>query len=146
MRNFFKLSAFCIILFCIYLIYNHFTYEFYYKDGEKDGNAVTSPNGTYSAQVYYQNYGGAAGGVNLFINVIHLNENLESTIYFSDAKGNIKLDWLNDNTLSIENFNEYANRNIKLVVGKEIYDETGKACNSYKIKKEYVCYSEDFTK
>lgn len=146
MRKIFKVSVFCIVLFCIYLIYNYLTYDFYYKDGEKDGNAVISPNETYSAQVYYKNYGGAVGGVNLFVNVINLNDNLERTIYFSDAKGNIKLNWIDDNILFVENFNEYENRNIKLFVGKEIYDESGKACNSYKIKKEYACYDESFSK
>ncbi|WP_053178057.1 hypothetical protein [Bacillus loiseleuriae] len=57
------------LLFCLYVIYNHFTYYFYYLDGEKDGNIVTSTNEAHSAQVYYQNYGGAAGVVNTFLEI-----------------------------------------------------------------------------
>lgn len=131
------------LLCCLYLVYNHFTYGFYYTNGEKDGNVVTSPNEVYSAQVYYQNYGGAAGGINTFVNVIHLEDDLERTVYFSDAKGRVQLNWLDDELLSITNYDEYGDRSIELVVGKEIYDEQGRACNTYKIKRNYVCYSKD---
>lgn len=32
---------------------------------------------------------------------------------------------------------------MKLVIGKEIYDEHGGACDTNKIKRNYVCYSKD---
>ncbi|QDQ03130.1 hypothetical protein FOH38_23300 [Lysinibacillus fusiformis] len=144
MRKIIKWATTCIILFCIYLIYNHFTYDFNYTNGEKDGKLVTSPNGTYSAQVYYQNYGGAAGGVNIFVNItFHLEDNVERTIYFSDAKSKVQLNWLEEEVLAITNYDEYANRSVALKVGKEIYDEEGGACSTYKIKKNYVCYSKN---
>lgn len=147
MRKTLKIILISTLLICLYLVYNHFTYDFYYTDVEKDGHVVTSPNEVYSAQVYYQNYGGAAGGVNMFVNVIfHLEDDSERTVYFSDAKGNVQLNWFDDELLSITNYDEYGNRSIELVVGKEIYDEQGGACNTYKIKGNFVCYSKDKTK
>lgn len=147
MRKILKVILIMALLFCLYLIYNHFTYNFLYTNGEKDGNIVTSPNGGYSAQVYYQNYGGAAGGVNTYVNVIfHLEDEIERTVYFSDAKGRVQLNWFDDELLSITNYDEYGDRSIELVVGKEIYDEHGGACHTYKIKKNYVCYSKDNAK
>lgn len=142
-----KWLVICIALCFIYFITNYFTYDFTQFDGEKDGKAITSPDGSYSAQVYYQNYGGAAGGVNMFVNVIfHLEDNIERTVYFSDAKGNVRLTWLDGNILSITNYNEFENRNINLIVGKEIYDELGSACSHYKMKKKYICYSSEQSK
>lgn len=139
-----KLLVICIALCFIYFIYNYFTYDFTHFDGEKDGKVLTSPDGSYSAQVYYQNYGGAAGGVNMFVNVIfHLEENIERTVYFSDAKGNVLINWLDGNILSITNYNDYVNRNINLIVGEEIYDEFGSACSHYKMKMKYICYSSE---
>lgn len=126
------------------MTYTHFTYDFHYTKGDKDGNPVVSPNGTYSAQVYYQNYGGAAGGVNLFVNVIfHLEDDIERSVYFSDAKGSVQLNWLEENTLSITNYDQYANRDAVLVVGEEIYDEYGGACSTYKVKQNYRCLSSE---
>lgn len=147
MRKLLKVSAVCIIIFCIYLIHNHFTFDFYYTKGEKDGDPVISPNGSYSAQIYYENYGGAAGGVNLIVNVTsHLEDDFERTVYFGDAKGSVRLKWLEEDLLSITNFNEYGDRSAELIIGEEIYDETGRACSAYRIKKNYVCYSLDFIK
>ncbi|ANU27075.1 DUF5412 family protein [Planococcus versutus] len=142
-----KVTLVLALLFCLYLIYTHFTYEFYYTNGEKDGDVVTSPNEAYSAQVYYQNYGGAAGGVNAFVNVIfHLEGDLERTVYFSDAKGRVQLNWLGEDLLSITNYDEYGDRSIELVVEKEIYEEDGGACDTYEIKQNYVCFSRDQVK
>ena len=147
MRKIIKVILISSLLVCLYLVYSHFTYDFYYTNGENDGNVITSPNKVYSAQVYYQNYGGAAGGVNLFVNVIfHLENDIERTIYFSDAKGNVQLNWLDDELLLITNYNEYEDRSIELVVLNEIYDEQGGACNTYKIKRNFVCYSKENTK
>lgn len=145
MKFLLKLIAICITCYVTFSLYNYFTYDFNTIKGEKDGEAVTSPNGTYSAQIYYQYYGGAAGGVNVFINVIsHLENNIEQTVYFSDAKSNLQLNWLEEDVLAIKNFDEYEDRSIELIVGKEIYDESGKACRTYNIKKNYVCHSKNY--
>ncbi|AHN24298.1 DUF5412 family protein [Lysinibacillus varians] len=110
----------------------------------KYGRPILSPNGDYSAQVYYDNYGGAIGGVNLIVNIIyHQKHDEEQTIYFSDAKGSVNVNWTADDVLSITNYDEYANRNTELVVGKEIYDEQGTACNTYKIRKAFKCKDQD---
>ena len=144
MRRILKWGAICIILFSLYLVNNHFTYDFHYTKGEKDGQLVTSPNGSYSAQVYYQYYGGAAGGVNTFVNVtFHLEDNVERTIYFSDAKSQVYVSWIEEDVLNIRNLDEYADRSVALEVGKEIYDEHGGACGTYKVKKHFICYSKN---
>ena len=147
MRKLLKVLLIPAFLFCLYVVCHHFTYDFYYTNGEKDGNVVTSPNQVYSAQVYYQNYGGAAGGVNTFVNVIsHQEDDVERTVYFSDAKSRVQLHWLDDEVLSITNYDEYGDRSIELIVGKEVYDEQGRACHTYKIKRNYICYSKDHPK
>lgn len=46
---------------------------------------------------------------------------------------------MNSTTLFIQNYDEYKNRSIELLVEKEIYDENGGACEAYKIKKEFIC-------
>ncbi len=133
-----------ILLFCLYVVYHHFTYIFFYTGDIKYGRPILSPNGDYSAQVYYDNYGGAIGGVNLIVNIIyHQKHDEEQTIYFSDAKGSVNVNWTADDVLSITNYDEYANRNTELVVGKEIYDEQGTACNTYKIRKAFNCKDQD---
>ncbi len=144
MRKIIKIIFILALLFCLYLVYNHFTYEFLHTGDMKDGSPIVSPNGEYSAQIYYENYGGAAGGVNLIVNIInHQKNDEEQTIYFSDAKGNVNLNWTASEVLSITNYDNYENRSIELVVGKEIYDEHGGACNTYKVRKEFTCLDKD---
>ncbi|MED3554304.1 hypothetical protein [Cytobacillus praedii] len=101
-------------------------------------------NKAYSTQVFYQNYGGEAGGVKMFVNVVfHFEDDQERTVFFSDAKGEVQLNWLCDNLLSITNYGEYGDRSITWILGKEIYDRHGGACDTYKIKRNYVCYTKD---
>ena len=142
-KKFIKIIFVVTLLLFFYYEYNYFTYDFKYVGDIKDGKPVVSPNGDYSAQIYYENYGGAAGGVNLIVNIINQKTNKEQTIYYGDAKGNIILNWSAPNVLSITNYDEYDNRNVELIVGKEIYDEFGGACQHYKIKKQYVCKDKD---
>jgi len=142
-KKFIKIIFVVTLLLFFYYEYNYFTYDFKYVGDIKDGKPVVSPNGDYAAQIYYENYGGAAGGVNLIVNIINQKTNKEQTIYFSGAKGNIILNWSAPNVLSITNYDEYDNRNVELIVGKEIYDEFGGACQHYKIKKQYVCKDKD---
>ena len=144
MKKIIKIIVILASLFILYLVYQHFTYEFSHVGDTKEGSPVLSPNKKYSAQIYYENYGGAAGGINLIVNLInHQKNDEERTIYFSDAKGNVTISWVNSNTLSITNYDEYENRNVELLVEKQIYDEHGGACGAYKIKKEFICISKD---
>ncbi|RJE90441.1 hypothetical protein D3P07_09635 [Paenibacillus sp. 1011MAR3C5] len=125
-----------------YLTYTNLTYEFNYDSGVKDEELI-SPSGNYTAQVYYHYYGGAAGGVNVYVNVIfHLEDDIERTVYYSDAKTFFHIKWLDDDKLSIANIGG-GDRSIVLTVGKDIYDETGKACRKYVINKKYSCYSKN---
>jgi len=143
LKKLIKVIFVVFLLLFFYYEYIYFTFDFMYKGDLKDGKPVVSPNGDYSAQIYYENYGGAAGGVNLIVNIINQKSNKEQTIYFSDAKGNVILNWKGPNVLSVTNYDQYENRNVDLIVGKEIYDENGGACQHYKIKKQYVCKDKD---
>lgn len=129
---------FCLVF--IYLTYSYFTFEFVYKGDVKYGAPILSPNGAFAAQIYYDNYGGAAGGVNLIVNLINLKDNNEQTIYYSDAKGSVNVNWLSHTTLAVTNYNQYEDRSVELIVGKEIYDESGGACSTYAVQKKYTCY------
>lgn len=52
-----------IVAVLIYFFYNHNTYDFDTPKGILH-EEVRSPEGNYSARIYYEYYGGAAGGVN----------------------------------------------------------------------------------
>ena len=76
-----------------------------------------------------------------FVNVVfHLEDDVERTVYFSDAKGAVQLNSLGDDVLSITNYDD-GDGGIELVVGKGIFDEHGGACDTYKMKRHYLCYS-----
>lgn len=128
----------CILSF---LLYKSLSYEFTFENGVKD-KELLAPSGDYTAQIYYLYYGGAAGGVNVYVNIIsHTENNVESTVYYSDAKSDFRIDWTDNNKLYVKNVSGNENRSILLTIGKDIYDETGKACSNYKISKKYSCYS-----
>ena len=133
----------------IYIYHNYyFTFEHINHANLQPGlSAITSPDGTYSAQVFYEPYGGAAGGVNVIVELIqHEKNNNKKVIYYSDAKTMVLLQWIDDITLSIYNDDptfENSNRSIILNVEKEIYHEVGLACQSVLLKHTYkVCYQE----
>ncbi|MGE7021646.1 hypothetical protein [Solibacillus cecembensis] len=60
-------------------------------------------------------------------------------IYYGDAKAKPLLTWVEPNRLAITNQDTFGNRSTVVVIGKEIYDENGRACGKYKIKKQFVC-------
>lgn len=106
---------------------------------------VNSSNGKYTADSYFKTWGGATGGAHIWVEITN-NENSEiQTIYYSDGKSNFSMEWKNDNAIYIRNDDgpEYpdSDRSMELEIGKEIYDETGKACDSLIMKDEYeTCY------
>lgn len=115
------------------------------KYTQKGPGPVPSPTERYTANAYYEPYGGAAGGVNVWVEVTYNNEkNKAKTVYYADAKDNFSMKWVDDDTLQILNDDPaYPNsdRSIKLVIGKEIYHENGLACKSWLMKGEYKnCY------
>jgi Family of unknown function (DUF5412) len=112
---------------------------------QKGPGPITSPTGEYTANAYYELYGGAAGGVNVWVDITNKNEkNRVQTIYYGDAKSNFSMEWVDENILYILNNDpKYpdSDRSIKLEIGKEIYHENGLACKSLIMKDEYVtCY------
>lgn len=136
------LSGCLALAFSACFIYFFLPYEFKYTNGELQ-KEITSPSGRYTAQYYLQSYGGAAGGTQLFVNVVsHDKEDTVSTVYYSDANSYFHLNWLNDDELSIRHLGG-GDQSIVLAVGQEIYDGTGKACRRYAITKNYSCYSKE---
>lgn len=123
------------------------TYFFTFGDleGTPYEETTKSPQGTYTANAYYETYGGAAGGVNLWVEITnHEQDNEKEVIYYSDAKSHFSLEWKDDQTLSITNEeprSPESNQSIDLEVGKEIYHDRGFACQSFLMKDRYEeCY------
>jgi hypothetical protein len=131
-------------------IYIYEVYFFTFKEIDRESTQkgpgpITSPTGEYTANAYYELYGGAAGGVNVWVDITNKNEkNKVQTIYYSDAKSNFSMEWVDENILYILNIDPNypdSDRSIKLEIGKEIYHENGLACKSLIMKDEYVtCY------
>ncbi|MFB9330817.1 DUF5412 family protein [Paenibacillus aurantiacus] len=113
------------------------------ESAQKGPGPVTSPTGAYTANAYYEPYGGAAGGVNVWGEITKEKNNLQ-TVYYSDAKSDFAMEWVDENTLYIQNDDPNypnSNRSIKLEIGKAIYHESGLACKSLLMKGEYeTCY------
>ncbi|MTH54820.1 hypothetical protein GKZ89_15565 [Bacillus mangrovi] len=114
---------------------------------EQGPGPVPSPSGNYSAHAFYEPYGGAAGGVNVWVEITHHQEKEKvKTIYFADAKIDFSMKWIDDDQLSIVNNDpDYPDedRSIVLKPDKEIYDESGLACQSLLMKDEYErCYQD----
>lgn len=112
---------------------------------QKGPGPEISPTEKYTANAYYEPYGGAAGGVNVWVEIKNNNEeNKVQTVYYSDAKSNFSMEWMDENTLYILNDEpDYpsSNRSIELEIGKEIYHEKGLACKSLLMKDEFeTCY------
>ncbi|MEI4771645.1 DUF5412 family protein [Psychrobacillus sp. FJAT-51614] len=106
---------------------------------------VDSPNGKYTADSYYKNWGGATGGAHVWVEITNNENSKVWTIYYSDGKSNFAMEWKDDNTIYIRNDEgpEYpdSERSIELGIEKEIYDERGRACESWIMKDEYeTCY------
>lgn len=67
----------------------------------------------------------------MWVNITDNENSQVRTIYFSDGKRNFSMMWKKDNILFIRNDqgHEYSDsdRSIELEIGKEIYDESGRA-------------------
>ena len=126
-----------VVLVSSIYIYEMYFFTFSEIDREftqKGTGPVTSPTEAYTANAYYELYGGAAGGVNVWVEITdHDENNKKKTIYYSDANSNIDLTWTNEDTLFITN----ENNSMKLNVEKEIYHDRGLACQSWLMKDEY---------
>ncbi|NIK13193.1 hypothetical protein FHR85_002635 [Alkalibacillus almallahensis] len=138
----------CALLLGSTIIYERyfFTFEEINQAHVQDGpGPIDSPDDTYSANAYYEPYGGAAGGVNVWVEVVnHTNDDQTKIIYYSDAKQDFQMNWVGDETLEIENnAPRYQNqdRSVTLDVTSEIYHDRGDACRSWVLKQDYDdCY------
>ncbi|MFC3040860.1 DUF5412 family protein [Virgibacillus xinjiangensis] len=120
--------------------YTKYFFTFDTDDGEFYRGPVSSPTGEYTANAYYRTYGGAAGGVDLWVEVKDNKTNEAKTIYYSDAKSRFSMEWADDDTLSIDHEEPaYPNsdRSVALDVEKEVYHDQGLACDSWVMKGEY---------
>ncbi|MCM3204714.1 DUF5412 domain-containing protein [Paenibacillus sp. CC-CFT742] len=103
--------------------------------------SIPSRNGEYTAEIYGVPYGGAAGGVTIWVDVRKTNDSDASrvkTIYRAEHHGNNHLEWESENTLRIENWSEYSDETMTLNIDDEIYDGQGWACKSLRMKDQYV--------
>ncbi|WP_381426433.1 DUF5412 family protein [Sporosarcina thermotolerans] len=136
----------------IVLVFSIYVFEVYFftfddideKYIQNGPGPVVSPTGKYTANAYYEPYGGAAGGVNMWVEITNHNEdNNKKVIYYSDANDNILIDWVDDKTIFITNAGPYKSNSIKLDVEHEIYHDRGLACRSWFMKNEYdTCYQD----
>nr|WP_106779429.1 DUF5412 family protein [Lysinibacillus timonensis] len=130
---------------CVYEMY-FFTFSKIDRGSiQKGPGPVISPTEEYIANAYYEPYGGAVGGVNVWVEITNNNaKNNGQVIYYADAKSNFSMQWLDEETLYILNKEPgypNSNRSIELKIGKEIYHETGLACKSLLMKDKYeTCY------
>ncbi|WP_235714792.1 DUF5412 family protein [Halalkalibacter akibai] len=140
-----------ITLLGIFTAYTIYCFTFQTADGEFYKGPVTSPTEEYTANAYYMTYGGAAGGVNVWVEIINnLTEQEAKIVYYSDAKSKFSMRWQDDKTLYIENEeleNLDENKSIELNVEKEIYHDQGLACRSWLMKDQYEsCFSREYVK
>lgn len=129
-------------------LYTQYFFSFADLKGEYYRGPLSSPQQTYTANAYFKTYGGAAGGVNVWVDITYNNENAKSkTVYYSDAKSKFFMEWKDEVTLYIQNEDPAypaSNRNIELKIDQEIYDEDGLACKSLLMKDEYTtCFQNE---
>lgn len=134
-------------------IYLYETYFFTFSKIDRENiqegpGPVPSPTEKFTANAYYEPYGGAAGGVNVWVEITNNGEkNSIQTVYYADAKSSFSMKWIDEDTLYILNDEPdfpNSNRSIELEIGKEIYHENGLACKSWLMKGEYeTCYQNE---
>ena len=110
------------------VIYNTYFFTFDNREGEVYKGPLNSPTGQYTANAYYKNYGGAAGGVSLWIEITDHKDNKMKTIYHSEAKSNFSMEWKNEKILYIINEEPRfpsSNKSVELNVEKDIYFNGG---------------------
>ncbi|WP_339240520.1 DUF5412 family protein [Paenibacillus sp. FSL R5-0517] len=138
------LSLLILVLFVAVFLYFWLRPYFSTFDRSELGDlsySMPSRNGEYTAEIYGVPYGGAAGGVTIWVDVKKTNAPEDSTvktIYRAEHHGNNHLEWESENTLRIENWNEYRDETITLNIDDEIYDGRGWACKSLRMKNPAV--------
>ena len=105
---------------------------------------IESPTGRYTANAYYEPYGSAAGGVNVWVEITdHDHQGARKTIYYGNGVAEIDLEWTADDVLYIQNEATGIHKSRELNVKNEIYHGAGLACQSLVMKDTYeTCYSD----
>lgn len=141
------ITTFSILIFVLFAaVFLYFWLRPYFStfDRSEQGDlsySMPSRNGEYTAEIYGVPYGGAAGGVTMWVDVKKTNDSDDTTvknIYRAEHHGHDHLEWESENTLRIENWNEYVDESITLNINDEIYDGWGWACQSLRTKDQYV--------
>lgn len=141
------LTTFTLLIFIpLFMLVAYFNLRPYFStlDRSEQGElsySMPSRNGDYTAEIYVVPYGGAAGGVTIWVDVKKTNDSDASgvkTIYRADYQGHNHLEWESENTLRIENWSEYSDETMTLNIDDEIYDGRGWACKSLRMKDQYV--------
>lgn len=137
------------VLVCVVIFYRFFSLDFHYTGGEKLGEPIVSPTGTYTAQAYTKEQ---EGKKYVWVNMTNTQEgNEEQTIYYSEAKSSFYMNWLPiepnveviKEEIEILNFDMGGkNRNAKLIAGKDLYDEQGSVCTSF-YARNYNCFDKE---
>lgn len=135
-----------LLIFGILLLigYNRYFYNFKSLDNTTLLlGPIESPDGKFEASSYYLNYGGAAGGVIYIVEVEQTQTGEKKKVYSSNHKDDFSISWKSSDILSIKNespkYNDY--RNIDLNVNTDIYEESGAACRSILLKRNFEnCY------
>ena len=139
----------CVALFLALMVYNQYFFTFDRIDKahtQQVARPVESPKGAFTAEAFYEFYGGVLGGVNVFVEVTD-NKNVETKIiYYAEAKAFVRLVWRDDETLAIynEDYNRDPNDEVVLNVSNEIYHDRGLACQSVLLRKKFkTCYEDN---
>lgn len=136
---------FILLILIAYIMLRPYFSTFDRSEQGQLGYSMPSRNGEYIAEIYGVPYGGAAGGVTMWVDV-RLTENgsagadssFVKTIYRAEFRGANHLEWENEKTLRIENRNEYNDDSVTLNIDEDIYDGWNFACKSLRMKGEYV--------
>ena len=129
----------CTVILAIFIYVNYFfTFDSIDRASMQEGEfSSLSPSEQFEAKFFYEPYGGAVGGVNVWVEVTDLKTAVTKVIYYADAKNYVNLQWHDDTTLFVTN----ANLSKVLDVETEIYHENGLACQSLLMRNDYeTCY------
>ena len=137
------MSSVCVGSFLVN--YYFFTFNTIDRTNMQEGRLhVKSPDGEWSASSYYELYGGAPGGVNVWVEVTNEQTTETKIVYYADAKQDVSLTWEDNQMLTIRNEDQYNNATTTVNVQKDIYDEFGRACRSIAMRGQYeYCYQAD---
>lgn len=120
-------------------IYETQFHPFDRSGGESYMEPLDSPSGRYTASAYYRPYGGAAGGITVWVDVTE-EGGKPKTVYYAEANSRFDVQWADEGLLSVTNEEPgypESDRSTKLEVEKELYHDTGKACGSFWVKRNY---------